>query len=214
MKKIQRKRNNGKKVNLTDQRFGRLVVLEEAGRKNGKVTWLCQCDCGKTVPISAGNLKSGNSKSCGCLWVERKAKHGWAGTPTHKAWRNMLARCYNPNTPYYKYYGGRGIEVCERWWEFENFLADMGEKPKGKSLDRISPNGNYMLDNCRWSIWQEQQNNTRSKGYTWSDKDKKWVAQIMVDYRHIGLGWFNTEKEARQAYTKAKWKYHGVWLDE
>ena len=214
-----------KKIDLTGQRFGRLVVLEEAGRKNGSVTWLCQCDCKeKNIVFTRGSdLRKGSTKSCGCFNKEKtketNTKHGQSNknnkpTSVYKSWQDMLSRCYNPNNSAYHNYGGRGIKVCERWHDFENFYEDIGKyKPKGKTLERINNDDGYYLENCRWATRQEQTWNTRAKGY-YQDKRGKYYTQIKVDYKDIYLGSFDTPEEARQAYIKAKWKYHGVWLDE
>lgn len=87
--------------------------------------------------------------------------HGMSSTRTYRSWQKMLARCRNPNSSAWKDYGGRGIAVCERWHSFTNFLADMGERPEGRSLDRIDVDGNYEPDNCRWATPREQRNNIR-----------------------------------------------------
>lgn len=210
-----------KKIDLTGQRFGRLVVLEEAGRKNGKVTWLCQCQCEEeTIIIVHGNsLRKGVTKSCGCFNKERakeaNIRHGQSRSKIHNIWWTMLNRCYNLNSYKYYNYGKRGIKVCERWHKFENFYEDFGKyKEEGKTIDRIDPDGDYEPDNCRWATILEQNRNTRAKGYYWNETKQKWQATIGINYKNIHLGFFDTEEEARQAYIEAKWKYHGIWLDE
>lgn len=162
---------------LTGQRFGRLVVLKLAGRRSATdriARWICRCDCGViTNPLSGSALRSGETKSCGCLRSDvtawRNTKHGTAPrgkrAPEYNAWKEMRKRCNNPNYKDYKHYGGRGIQVCKRWASYENFLADMGEKPEPKrlySLDRYPNNdGNYEPRNCRWATQKQQIANQR-----------------------------------------------------
>jgi len=160
--------------NLVGQRFGRWIVVERRGRDSGHAAWLCRCDCGNERTVSAANLRSGASQSCGCLHRERasqaKTTHGGCGTSEYRTWRGIINRCTDPNQPRFKDYGGRGIRVCDRWrHSFENFLADVGPRPEGSrngraifSLDRIDNDGDYEPGNCRWTTNTVQTRNARS----------------------------------------------------
>jgi len=158
-----------KAINHVGQTFGRLTVLERTeSNKHGLATWLCRCECGNKIIVPGANLRSGNTRSCGC-WqregtADRFLKHGHdrghKRTRTYTAWANMLRRC-NKNDLDYCYYGARGIKVCKRWKDFRNFLADMGECPVGLTLDRMDNDGNYKKPNCRWVSRKVQANNTR-----------------------------------------------------
>lgn len=160
-------------IDLTGQRFGNLCANKLAGKdKAGQLLWECSCDCGATTTTQGAHLRSGNTTSCGCrkrkVLPESTTKHGHAttGSPTYRSWKSMRNRCNNPNGRDYHRYGGRGIKVCPRWDEFANFLADMGEKPDGYSIERLDPNGDYEPANCTWIPHKDQsKNQQRTKRY-------------------------------------------------
>lgn len=147
-------------LDITGQKFGRLVALEYAG----KYRWKCICDCGNIKSVQTGKLKSGVTRSCGCLKldiVHVKPKHGMWGTSEYNIYMGMIQRCTNINASGYEYYGGRGIRVCQRWLDsFETFVIDMGMRPLGCSLDRIDVDKNYEPSNCRWATNAQQARNT------------------------------------------------------
>ena len=154
---------------LTGERYGRWTALKISHTKDGSTYWLCRCDCGKERPVKTSSLTGGCSKSCGCLHREvattANTKHGMSRTKLYSAWLQMHRRCDSSYVPEYKNYGKRGIIVCERWGDFQNFYDDMGEMPPGLSLDRIDVNGNYEPSNCRWATWDEQGCNRRTNKF-------------------------------------------------
>ena len=150
------------KISLSGQTFSKLTVLRAA--PTGKRTMsLCVCECGNTVVVSNNSLKTGNTKSCGCLKRDRPDNwiHGQVGSPIYNSWASMIQRCTNPNSPDFKYYGGRGITVCRRWLTFSNFRSDMHPRPIGLTLERRNNDGNYEPSNCIWATRKEQRQNRR-----------------------------------------------------
>jgi len=175
---------------LTGRRFGRLKVIERAANsRHGKARWRCKCDCGDEPTLIGSNLKGGREPSCGCARRDqassRFTKHGGAGSPTYRSWLSMRRRCEDPSDASFPRYGGRGIRICERWQRFENFLADMGKRPIGKTLDRW-PNGagNYEPGNCRWATPKEQSQNSRTPRLITFDGVSKNVSDWA---RHFGI---------------------------
>ena len=160
------------KYNLLWQKFGRLTVIESAGANSHREhLWKCKCECGNEKIINAYALVSGHTKSCGCLAIDTSrilnTKHGERDSRLYRIYTNMKSRCYKENSSNYKYYGGRGIRVCEEWlgkdgaynfckWAKSNGYSD------NLTLDRIDNNAEYSPSNCRWITWKQQQNNKRN----------------------------------------------------
>lgn len=159
-------------IDLMGQTFGRLTVVSHAGRANDRAAlWSCVCACGAERVVIGKKLRSGHTQSCGCYAKDRvretKTKHGHkpkAGkSRTYTSWLSMHSRCNRPEFHAFHRYGGRGIKVCDRWAVFENFLADMGERPDGMTLDRVDVDGNYEPSNCRWATHAQQCANKAGK---------------------------------------------------
>jgi hypothetical protein len=177
--------NNGI-VPTIGEKWGRLTVVEDARRGNkGKAIVTAECDCGTRRQYVLSDLRKGNTKSCGCLKADGTTAHATHGhtrnrmhSRTYRAYHAMISRCTNPKSERWDQYGGRGIAICERWLEsFENFLADMGECPTDRTLDRKKVDGNYEPNNCRWATDEEQMNNTQRSHFLEFNGERLTVAQ-------------------------------------
>lgn len=190
-------------IDKTGRRYGMLTVVSAAERVSGRARWNCLCDCGNTTVVAGGNLTCGIIKSCGCLRGKKKITHGCSigrvRTRAYRSWDSMRQRCYNSNIRGYEYYGGRGISVCEQWrHSFECFLRDMGDCPKGMTIDRYpDKNGNYEPGNCRWATSGQQNNNKRSNvlvtAFGKTQSVAEWSVELSLDYdviyQRIRHGW-------------------------
>lgn len=219
-------------IDLSGQRFGRLVVLHRVPHTEGstkKPQWVCQCDCGTIRIIEGGSLRRGMSTSCGCFQREdmarRRTTHGHRalvpGTPagedarvkrnlTYSTWSSMRSRCLNPNAAGYQNYGGRGIKICEQWDTFDGFLASMGERPEGQSLDRLDVNGDYTPDNCRWATHQQQMLNRRT---SISSETRRAIAAYVgtgVPQEHIARKFNVARRSVRRILREAAKAVQGV----
>ncbi len=197
-------------------KYGRwevLKVLEERA-KNGKIKILCKCECGTIRDVIFDNVKRGKSRSCGCLEREltskRSFKHGYSKTgklhPLYKVWSGVKERCVNKNHKSYKYYGGRGIELCKEWLDNPKSFIEWGLSngyKKGLEIDRIDNDKSYSPINCRFITHQRncinqrisKKNKSGYNGVLWNKQNSKWVARVNNNKR-IHLGYFNTKKEA------------------
>lgn len=159
-----------KALDLIGKQFGELLVVKRERNRKG-VYWVCKCNCGSETTVRSDALRYGGTKSCGCYREANRSVigktnatiHGLCGTKGYRVWNQMMDRCYNKNCKSYKYYGARGIKVCKRWHDPANFIEDMGQPPKGLSIERINNDKSYSKKNCKWATRSEQQQNRRGK---------------------------------------------------
>ena len=181
------------KIDMTNKRFGRLVVIEQSEYiKPGRPRWLCRCDCGNKAVYDGSILRSGDAVSCGCLKKELAKEnaiahitHGKTKTRLYRIWFNMKCRCYKKSAPDFSRYGGRGITVCEEWRKsFQSFYdwATSNGYQENLSIDRIDVNGNYCPENCRWADATTQHNNTRSNHYVTFNGETLTISQWAARY--------------------------------
>lgn len=219
-----------KLIDLTGQKFGRLTVLERLKSvtgSNGKkiVVYRCKCECGNIINVYGKFLRSGDKKSCGCLYNEYHSnankinyKHGMYKTRLYNVWRQMVYRCNTKTGKSYKDYGGRGIKVCEEWqndfmsfhdWAYSNGYNENAKKGEC-TIDRINVNGNYEPSNCRWVNSVIQARNKRHKGgISFNKRINKWEAYIGLHRKMKHLGNFDEFESAAQAREEAERFYWG-----
>ena len=185
-----------KPTNLAGMVFGKLTAMSRAENSaQNRAQWLCRCECGGEKVAQATYLNAGTTRSCGCLGIEQRTKAARSQcTPysrtnmyrERQTWQNMIARCSDPGRDDFKWYGGRGITVCDRWrGSFELFVADMGRRPAGMTLDRRDSNGNYSPENCRWATMTEQANNRRGNHHITINGETLTIAEWA---RRVGIG--------------------------
>jgi len=148
--------------NLSDQKYGKLEVLFcEGANKHKQLVWRCVCECGKEVSVRGYCLTSGHTTSCGCIRQTNRNNAGASKRRSYSSWRCMISRCTNPKDKEYSRYAEKQVTVCDRWKEYRNFVADMGEPPPGMTLHRVDPYGNYEPSNCVWASAKEQARDRR-----------------------------------------------------
>ena len=180
------------KLNLLNQRFGRLVVVEPSETKKGNTMWKCKCDCGNITIVSTSNLRTNRILSCGCLklqrLLERSTTHNQRHTHLYEVWKGLKQRCFNPKHSSYHNYGGRGITVCKEWvndfeafynWSYANGYSTENQKDEVKKLtiDRINNDGNYEPSNCRWVDRKTQASNMRTTKLITIDGETKCLSE-------------------------------------
>ncbi len=204
-------------IDLTGDVYGFLKVIHESTPTTYPRKWVCQCECGITKTILGASLRSGLTKSCGCLNKQRlketHTKHGETNTRLYSIWHNMKQRCINSNSSAYSFYGEKGITVCNEWLAFEDFKvwAEASNYFDELSIDRINPTKGYYPDNCRWAnkvtqARNQQKRSTNTSGYTgvsYVPRLNKYQAYLTLNYRKVSLGFFTSKEAAftaRQSY--------------
>lgn len=195
-----------KRKDLVGKRFGRLVVIKRLGFINRQTYYECKCDCGNIVKVTSSNLTKGNSTSCGCyakeLASQRQSIHKMSNTRLYKIWEGIKQRCYNSHTKQFKYYGAKGISLCDEWFSFENFKnwSLRNGYQDNLSIDRIDFNGNYCPNNCRWTNKAIQANNTKTN--------------IFITYKGQTETIANWSRKTNIKAATIYWRYHNGWSIE
>lgn len=215
----------GKYVDLTGQRFGRLIVIKRADNsKDNRAKWLCKCDCGNEKNIVGKSLRKMKTQSCGCLQKEQakmvNTKHGMRYTKLNKTWNSMKQRCNNSNCKQYKNYGGRGIKVCDEWLDKENGFINFYDWSMNNgyqdnlTIDRIDVNGNYEPSNCRWANMKQQSNNRRDNhNITYNNETHtiaEWSEILNINRYTLYYRINKSNMSIEEALTKKvrKWREH------
>ena len=193
------------RVRLEGKEFGKLTVIRQLLKrdKHRKIRWRCKCSCGNIITTTSNCLLKGNTKSCGhnkkeiCKLIN--FKHGFTKTKEYRCWRNIKNKCLNKNTHDYKYYGKRGIKIYNKWLNsFDNFLKDMGNCPKGYTIERKDNDGNYEPGNCKWATRADQNRNTR-----------RTVIIVYLDKTMCKIDWVNYLNTNKQWFDRKLKKYNG-----
>lgn len=204
---------------LENQKIQKPVLVEDLGMMYSNETstvkyrhGIFKCQCGVKFRVQTRSIKSGHTKSCGCLKNEQRTTHGLHKHPLYKIWYDMIRRTTTDKSTDFKYYGGKGIRVCERWMVINNFIEDMYPTyQEGLTIDRINNDGNYEPSNCRWATKATQARNSRLlkstnksgyRGVYFSKRLKKWISQITINSQRVYLGCYKTPLEAAKTYDK------------